>query len=34
MTKPTIRMEPNGPYVVTGPIAIVDADGNAGARER
>jgi CDGSH iron-sulfur domain-containing protein 3 len=21
-------MEPNGPYVVTGPITIADADGN------
>ena len=24
----SIRMEPNGPYVVTGPITIADADGN------
>lgn len=28
MTRPSIRMEPNGPYVVTGPLTIVDADGN------
>jgi CDGSH-type Zn-finger protein len=28
MTGPSIRMEPNGPYVVTGPITIADADGN------
>jgi len=28
MTNASIRMEPNGPYVVTGPIAIADADGN------
>lgn len=26
MTKPSIRMEPNGPYIVTGPITIADAD--------
>lgn len=24
---PTIRMEANGPYIVTGPITILDADG-------
>ena len=28
MTGPSIRMEPNGPYIVTGPITIADADGN------
>ena len=28
MTGPSITMEPNGPYVVTGPITIADADGN------
>ena len=28
MTKASIRMEPNGPYVVTGPITIADAEGN------
>jgi CDGSH iron-sulfur domain-containing protein 3 len=26
VTKASIRMEPNGPYVVTGPITIADAD--------
>jgi CDGSH-type Zn-finger protein len=30
MTRPSIRMEPNGPYIVTGPITIADADGNEG----
>lgn len=24
----SIRMEPNGPYLVTGPITIADAEGN------
>jgi CDGSH-type Zn-finger protein len=24
----TIRTEANGPYVVTGPITIIDAEGN------
>ncbi len=28
MTRASIRMEPNGPYVVTGPITIADADGH------
>jgi CDGSH-type Zn-finger protein len=28
MAEPSIRMEANGPYVVTGPITILDADGN------
>ena len=28
MTGPSIRMEPNGPYVVTGPLTIADAEGN------
>jgi CDGSH-type Zn-finger protein len=28
VTGPSIRMEPNGPYVVTGPITVLDADGN------
>jgi CDGSH iron-sulfur domain-containing protein 3 len=28
MSEPTIRMETNGPYVVTGPITILDAEGN------
>jgi len=28
MSGPTIRMETNGPYVVTGPITILDAEGN------
>lgn len=28
MPGPSIRMEPNGPYIVTGPITIADADGN------
>jgi len=27
VTKARVRMEPNGPYVVTGPITIADADG-------
>jgi len=27
VTGPSIRMEPNGPYIVTGPITIADADG-------
>ncbi len=25
----SIRLEPNGPYVVTGPLTLIDADGNA-----
>lgn len=28
-----IRMQPNGPYIVTGPIAIEDVDGSAVAVE-
>jgi CDGSH-type Zn-finger protein len=28
MTSASIRMEPNGSYVVTGPTAIAGADGN------
>jgi CDGSH-type Zn-finger protein len=28
VTGPSIRMEPNGPYIVTGPITIADAEGN------
>lgn len=28
MTRASIRMEPNGPYVVSGPITIADAEGN------
>ena len=27
MAGPTIRTEANGPYVVTGPITILDSDG-------
>jgi CDGSH iron-sulfur domain-containing protein 3 len=27
VTGPSIRMEPNGPYLVTGPITIADAEG-------
>lgn len=28
MTGPQVRMEPNGPDIVTGPITSADADGN------
>ena len=28
MAGPTIRTEANGPYVVTGPITILDVDGH------
>lgn len=28
MDGPRIEMDPNGPYVVHGPAAIVDADGH------
>ncbi|HEV8311348.1 MAG TPA: CDGSH iron-sulfur domain-containing protein [Methylomirabilota bacterium] len=27
MDKPTIMPKPNGPYIVKGPIRLVDADG-------
>jgi CDGSH-type Zn-finger protein len=26
--KPTIQTRPNGPYLVKGPVRLVDADGN------
>jgi CDGSH-type Zn-finger protein len=28
MSEPTIRTEANGPYIVTGPITILDVDGH------
>ena len=28
MDKPTIQTRPNGPYLVKGPVRLVDADGN------
>ena len=28
MDKPTITTRPNGPYLVKGPVCLVDADGN------
>jgi len=27
VTGPTIRTEANGPYIVTGPVTILDVDG-------
>ena len=29
MDKPTITTRPNGPYLVKGPVHLVDAEGNA-----
>jgi 3-phenylpropionate/trans-cinnamate dioxygenase ferredoxin subunit len=34
MADVTITVKPNGPYVVQGPIELVDADGNAYPVER
>lgn len=34
MADVTITVKPNGPYVVQGPVELVDADGNAYLVER